>query len=357
MAATIAASLLGPNPFTSRTRPARAAASSSSMPPTPSASCRRRARSAEMPRTCVISRTAAGAAARRRAASCDSPRSAISAMTAASAAPIPGTSVSVPAASRRASCASDRLSTASAPAWYARARNGFSPDSRRRAPISRSSAEIARRSTLARSTRSASMLKRLGQPGVCRAGRRLAYNGWVRVVALASAFWLVAACSGPGAPPATPAAAKQRRPAPPTDAAPAWMRGLQGELSALRGLSFTRPVPFSSQTRAQFREKVRGELTRELPPVKAGGLSRAYAALGFGPAEFDLARALEEAVTSEVLAYYEPETRAFRVIADGPVESSKAATTSVLSHELVHALQDQSFDLRRFLADVDPADR
>jgi len=133
------------------------------------------------------------------------------------------------------------------------------------------------------------------------------------------------------------------------------MRGLQGELSALRGLSFTRPVPFSSQTRAQFREKVRGELTRELPPVKAAGLSRAYAALGFVPAEFDLARALEEAVTSEVLAYYEPETRAFRVIADGPVESSKAATTSVLSHELVHALQDQSFDLRRFLADGDPA--
>jgi len=175
------------------------------------------------------------------------------------------------------------------------------------------------------------------------------------VVWLASAFWLGAACSGRGAPPATAAAAKQRASAPPAVAPPpAWMAALQGELSALRGLAFTRPVPFASQSRAQFRAKVRDELTRELPSGKAAGLSRAYAALGFVPRGFDLSRALEDAVSSEVLAYYEPETRAFRVIGDGPVQAS-AATTSVLSHELVHALQDQNFDLQRFGADADPA--
>jgi hypothetical protein len=133
------------------------------------------------------------------------------------------------------------------------------------------------------------------------------------------------------------------------------MQALQGELTALRGLPFTRPVPFASQSRADFRAKVRGELSRELPSHKATDLSRAYAALGFVPPGFDLSRALEDAVTSEVLAYYEPETRAFRVIADGPVQASRAGTTSVLAHELVHALQDQNFDLRRFGADADPA--
>ncbi len=132
------------------------------------------------------------------------------------------------------------------------------------------------------------------------------------------------------------------------------MPALQRELTDLRGLSFARPVPFSSQTRSDFRAKVRGDLGRELPADKAAGLSRAYAALGFVPPGFDLSRALEDAVTSEVLAYYEPETRAFRVIADGPVQVSSAATTSVLSHELVHALQDQNFDLSRFAAERDP---
>ena len=87
------------------------------MPAMPKASCKRRARAGVTPRSCASSKIAAGAAARKRAAILDSPPAAISPMTLANAAPIPGTSVSVPAASRRASCRSDRLSTASAPDW------------------------------------------------------------------------------------------------------------------------------------------------------------------------------------------------------------------------------------------------
>ncbi len=152
----------------------------------------------------------------------------------------------------------------------------------------------------------------------------------------------------------TPAAGVQRPPAadPPP---PGWVQDLERELADLRGLAFTRPVPFAAQSRAQFRAKVRDELTREMPAPRAAGLSRAYASLGFVPPGFDLSHALEEAFTSEVLAYYEPETREFRVIGDEPVgpHSKGKGSTEVLAHELVHALQDQHFDLQRFGADHD----
>lgn len=169
---------------------------------------------------------------------------------------------------------------------------------------------------------------------------------------LASAFWLGGACSGRVAAPSSPAAGPritERAEAP----APAWVQDLERELAALRGLAFTRPVPFAAQTRAQFHTKVRAELTRELPAAKATGLSRAYASLGFVPPGFDLSHAMEEAFTSEVLAYYEPETRAFRVIGDEPVGPQGKGATEVVAHELVHALQDQHFDLQRFGAEHD----
>jgi hypothetical protein len=169
------------------------------------------------------------------------------------------------------------------------------------------------------------------------------------------AFGLIAACAttrsdGPGAVSPPPG---RNIPSAPTEATPAWQRRIQAEVSALRGLPFKGPVGYGVQSRTSFRAFVRAELDREMPSAKMSALSRSYARMGFLATGFNLRTALEEALTTQVAAYYDPRQKALRVVdgqrsaAEGPQRDDE-----VVAHELEHALQDQHFDLQAF----DPED-
>jgi hypothetical protein len=137
--------------------------------------------------------------------------------------------------------------------------------------------------------------------------------------------------------------------APARELTPEWQRRIQTEVSALRGLAFERPVRYGVQTRAQFRGFVRGELERELPVAQRSALSRSYAQMGFIGDGFDLGRALEEALTTQVAAYYDPHRRSLWVLgASRSASTGSAPGDEVIAHELEHALQDQHFDLVAF---------
>ncbi|MGB8293971.1 MAG: hypothetical protein WCG85_00940 [Polyangia bacterium] len=142
----------------------------------------------------------------------------------------------------------------------------------------------------------------------------------------------------PAAP--TPAAA-------PTDAASPVtpFARIETELSALRALPFKHSVPSSTQSRADFRAWVHGELGRELPPAKNQALSHAYADLGFAALGFDLVTTMEEAFTTQVAAYYDPKSKAFRVLGE---TRGQDVDEIIVAHELTHALDDQHFDLENF---------
>jgi hypothetical protein len=137
---------------------------------------------------------------------------------------------------------------------------------------------------------------------------------------------------------------------------------IAADLETLRGRAFVRAVRSGSETREAFRATARREIARELPPPRSAAVSAAYAALGLVPPGFDLARGLEEALTTQVAAYYDPRARVFRVVGSPPVpprgDGRPAAPAEpdpgdalVLAHELVHALQDQHFDLVAFMDD------
>lgn len=166
---------------------------------------------------------------------------------------------------------------------------------------------------------------------------------------------LGAACAPPapkqavlGTPAPPPAAVAKPQPE------PVWIADLERELTALRGLPFKWQVPFGAQTEAAFRAKVRGDLAHELPTAKSADVSRSYTALGLAGTGFDLSKAMEEALATQVAAYYDPEVRSFKVIGSNlALEDPKHAT--VISHELMHALQDQYFDLQRFAGEHDQA--
>jgi hypothetical protein len=182
--------------------------------------------------------------------------------------------------------------------------------------------------------------------------------GAPRAATLAAAVVVLAAgaCAVHATSPAAPAPVAIAAAPPPPAAAPApqpaWVGDIEAELTALRGLPFRRPVPFATQSRVEFRHDVRADLSRELPPAKSADLSRAYASLGVVAPGFDLARALEDALATQVAAYYDPKKRAFRIVDSGHRRDTPEELR-VASHELVHALQDQHFDLLRYDAEED----
>jgi hypothetical protein len=144
------------------------------------------------------------------------------------------------------------------------------------------------------------------------------------------------------APAAAPRGAASPRPAPP------WLREIQDEVEALRERPFLRPVPYEAQTRESFREYVRGELAHDLPPQKAADASKALVALGFVPEGFDVGAAMERAMVTQVLAYYDTKLRAFRVIGASRGTDGSPPARGVVAHELTHALADQHFDLEAY---------
>src|SRR5207249_9382328 len=76
---------------------------------------------------------------------------------------------------------------------------------------------------------------------------------------------------------------------------------------------------------------------------------------GLLPREFDLGKFLVALLKEQVAGYYDPKTKTVKLLDWVGAEQQKP----VLAHELTHALQDQSFNLEKFMkpSDVDLNDK
>jgi hypothetical protein len=88
-------------------------------------------------------------------------------------------------------------------------------------------------------------------------------------------------------------------------------------------------------------EQVRESIAREVPPEVVSGEEDMLIALGVVPTTFDYTKAVIALMTAELAGYYEPADKTMYLAADLG-EPERRAT---LSHELVHALQDQHYAL------------
>jgi len=146
-------------------------------------------------------------------------------------------------------------------------------------------------------------------------------------------------------PPDTPESRRQR-----AEAALGRVAAIKPEVARLRALAFSREVPTNYQPAAEFRTFVRREIARELPPERSRNMSAAYAHLGFLVKPLDVATVVEQAMTTQAGAYYDPAAKALFLVM---VPESELMLDTISAHELTHALQDQHFDLTRYL----PSDR
>jgi hypothetical protein len=119
------------------------------------------------------------------------------------------------------------------------------------------------------------------------------------------------------------------------------------------GLRFKTAPRLARRTREQVRDYLLHQLDTETPPAEFAAIATAYKLLGLLPDTLDLRSALLAVLAEQVAGYYDPDSATLFIVAD--VDSFALRTT--LSHELVHALQDQYLPLDSLLRQKHQNDR
>jgi hypothetical protein len=110
-----------------------------------------------------------------------------------------------------------------------------------------------------------------------------------------------------------------------------------------RGLKATKPVPGALLDREALIARVKDHVTKELPPEAIRNEGLALQLLGFVPMQFDYEQAEYKLLQEQLAGYYEPADGTMYLASDLGDDDAEAT----LAHELVHALQDQRWDLER----------
>jgi hypothetical protein len=113
------------------------------------------------------------------------------------------------------------------------------------------------------------------------------------------------------------------------------------EVSSLRNLPIKSKVKSQVVDRSTVLAKAKKKIAEELPPGVLERQGDAYRALELVPADFDLEDGLLKLLTARVAGFYDPDEKAMYLLDD----LGSRQDDETLPHELVHALQDQSFDI------------
>ena len=103
------------------------------------------------------------------------------------------------------------------------------------------------------------------------------------------------------------------------------------------GLEFKTPPRLELRTRDEVREFLETQFNEQLTPLELAGTQQAYRLFGLLPDTLDLRSFLLDLLTEQVAGYYDPATKVLYVVSGGADD----ITSITISHELVHALQDQ----------------
>jgi hypothetical protein len=122
---------------------------------------------------------------------------------------------------------------------------------------------------------------------------------------------------------------------------------IQTKLAALRGLPLPKPIPAELQSTEDFRKFVQKDIAKDLPPEKAANMETALHHLGVLKQDIDLAKVLEQTMTSQAAAYYDPGTKKFFVVM---APDNDTMLDTMTAHELTHALQDENFNLKKLMS-------
>ena len=120
------------------------------------------------------------------------------------------------------------------------------------------------------------------------------------------------------------------------------------QVSTIRGLEFKSVVPCVMQSRSEVQDYIQGSLSSRNDPQRLVLEEQAYKLIGLIAPDFGYAKGLVAADAERVAGYYNFDAGHFVMVHDVPQLREKY----VIMHELVHALQDQHFNLKAVMKRV-----
>ena len=115
------------------------------------------------------------------------------------------------------------------------------------------------------------------------------------------------------------------------------------KISKLRGLDIKRPVKSGLKSKDEIEQAVIRDLNETTSPEEFAATQNTLAKLGLLTRDFPLRDYVVRLLREQVAGFYEPKTQEFYLASWVPIADQK----TVMAHELMHALQDQHFNLRR----------
>jgi len=107
------------------------------------------------------------------------------------------------------------------------------------------------------------------------------------------------------------------------------------------GLPFKRPPTLQTRSKEQVRQFLIATISDTASQRELRGSQTAYTLLGLLPDTLDFQKLLINLLTEQVVGFYDPKTKVLYVV-EG---AQRDMVTMTVTHELVHALQDQYIDL------------
>lgn len=132
---------------------------------------------------------------------------------------------------------------------------------------------------------------------------------------------------------------------------------IENTTSSIRELDALDDVTRLFPTRDDLSDYLRTTLASEFTDDLVAQSQAFYAAFEFIPADLDLRETILTLYEDQVAGFYDPETEEMNVIlmsGNRPGNFLPLLDQIIYSHEYVHALQDQHFDLQALLDGVDP---
>lgn len=112
-------------------------------------------------------------------------------------------------------------------------------------------------------------------------------------------------------------------------------------LEAASGLKFKTPPKFEARTKDEVRQFLERRFMTDMPDEEISGSERSYKRLGLLPDTLNLRKFMLALLTEQIVGYYDPTAKVLYIV-QGASDEMVAVT---VSHELVHALQDQYLNL------------
>lgn len=126
-----------------------------------------------------------------------------------------------------------------------------------------------------------------------------------------------------------------------------------GQIEKATGLTFKTPPKLQVSSKEQVRDFLVKRFDEQSPAAELAAEEQVFKVLGLIPEHLDYRKFLLDLLNEQIVGYYDPRTDVLYVVEGLPKETTAIA----ISHELIHALQDQYVDLDSIQSVTGDADR